>query len=133
MRRREVEQDAVRAQVVRSHLSVRRKVTDRANYVALPSVAARGAAERREIRRDERRLKRLSDPAPGRAVPSPKIPQLERRKAMRFLSLAAAGETQEARQDNLRLSALHAPHRGRNQKLNLRFGRGNMIAWLFGN
>ena len=49
------EQDAARAQVVRSHLSVRRRVTDRANYVALPSVAARGVGERREIRRDERK------------------------------------------------------------------------------
>jgi len=70
-----VEQDAVRARGFRKLTSARRKVTDRANYVALPSVAARGAAERREIRRDERWSKRPLDSAPGRAVPSPKVPQ----------------------------------------------------------
>ena len=47
MRRREVEQDAARARRPRKPASGRLRVTDRANYVALPSVAARGAAERR--------------------------------------------------------------------------------------
>jgi hypothetical protein len=91
----QAEQDAAPARVVRDHVSGRRKATDRANYVALPLVAARGAAERREIRRDERTSERCSDPAPGRAVPSPKIPHwsAERRCAVWvWLSQAANGE-----------------------------------------
>ena len=96
----QAEQDAAPARVVRDHASGRRKATDRANYVALPSVAARGAAERREIRRDELWLERPLDPAPGRAVPSPKVAVLERRKAMRCLGVAVASHMQGARQYN---------------------------------
>ncbi|MBI3699866.1 MAG: hypothetical protein HY242_05395 [Afipia sp.] len=47
MRRLEVERDAVRAREIRNFTSARLRVADRANYVALPSVAARGAGERR--------------------------------------------------------------------------------------
>ena len=96
----QAEQDAAPARVVRDHTSGRRKATDRANYVALPLVAARGVGERREIRQDEQKPERLLDPAPGRAVPSPKIAVLERRKAMRCLGVAVAGRMQGARQDN---------------------------------
>ena len=70
-----MEQDAARARRLRKPASARLRVTDRVNYVALPSVAARGVAERREIRRDERTSERCSDPAPGRAVPQTEKPQ----------------------------------------------------------
>jgi len=47
MRRFEVGRDAVRACEIRTLTSPRLRVADRANYVALPSVAARGVGERR--------------------------------------------------------------------------------------
>jgi hypothetical protein len=47
---------------------------------------------------------------PGSTVPSPKIAAVERRKAMRFRTPTASPAVPEAKQDKVRLAALHAPH-----------------------
>ena len=83
-----------------------------------------------EIRRDERRFERPLDPAPGRAVPSPKVPQLERRKAMRCSCVAVAGNVRRARQDNC-ASRRSTPLIG--AFIPTRTKRENEFAWLFEN
>ncbi|MBN8982314.1 MAG: hypothetical protein J0I29_13710, partial [Rhizobiales bacterium] len=54
-----------------------------------------------EIRPDERRLTRLSDPAPGRAVPPPKIPQHSGLRRLRKLVCAWRAERRCVSQTSL--------------------------------
>ena len=78
-------------------------VSDRANYVALPSVAGRGQDEGGESRWIGGGNAR---PVPEERSPRPKSPHVERREATRFLF------AEEANRHPLRLAALHAPHDG---------------------
>ena len=91
----EAEQDAAPARMVRNHVVREAGVTVRANYVALPFAAGRGADKGGESRPDQ---EAMSPPSPpGSTVPSPKIAAMERRKAMRFRKTIASQAVPEAK------------------------------------
>ncbi|MDO8979602.1 MAG: hypothetical protein Q7V17_10275, partial [Afipia sp.] len=90
-------------------------VTVRANYVALPFAAGRGVDEGGESRPDQGSI---SSPVLTRKYgPLAQNPAMERRKATRFRNIIASQAMPEAKQDKVRLAALHAPHllRGANE------------------
>ena len=82
-------------------------VTVRANYVALPFAAGRGADEGGESRPDQGSS--FSPVRTRKYGPLAKNPAMERRKAKRFRRTIASHAVPEAKRYKMRLAALHAP------------------------
>ena len=116
-----MEQDAAPARMVRSHAPGRLRVTVRANYVALPSVAGRELENGGEIRRDGRCFALASSTRKnGPQTEKPQHSGLRRLRKLvcawsaarrcAFGHIIASHAMPEAKRYKVRLAALHAPH-----------------------